>query len=97
MRDRTRVGDSRHQFEVPYVQRHVIQTAIVDDEDVTCGCGCGCGEDEKDLAFAPVLEEVVLPPSRPATVGLLSIDRDGLVALARRRGMAHVVLTARGS
>lgn len=91
MRDRTQAGESRHQFEVPYVQRHVIQTAIVDDEDVTCGCG-------EDAVHAPVLEEIVLPPSRPARVGFLSIDRAGLVAMARRRGMAHVILrTARGS
>lgn len=90
MRHRTPAGESRHLFEVPYVQRHVIQTAIVDvdDEDVTCGCGADC-------VHAPVLEEVVLPPSRPAHVGVLAIDRRGLVAMARRRGMPFI--TVRGS
>jgi hypothetical protein len=44
---------------------------------------------------APVLEEVVLPPSRPATVGMTALDRHGLVAMARRRGILD--LTGRGS
>ena len=72
-----------------YVQRGVTQLAVVDAEDeVTCGCGETC-------VHVPVLEEIVLPPSRPATVGMTPIDRDGLVAMARRRGILD--LTARGS
>jgi hypothetical protein len=62
--------------------------AIVDDDDVSCGCGESC-------VHAPVLEEIVLPPARPAVVGMTAIDRDGLVAMARRRGMPRV--TGRGS
>jgi hypothetical protein len=60
----------------------VTQLAVVDaaDDDVTCGCGATCDH-------VPVLEEVVLPPSRPARVGMTALDRHGLVAFARRRGM----------
>jgi hypothetical protein len=55
---------------------------VVDAEgDVTCGCGATC-------EHVPVLEEVVLPPMRPRVVGLLAIDRAGLVAMARRRGLS---------
>ena len=80
MRDRTKASSSRHQFEVSYVQRRVIQQAIVDDEDVPCGCRGEC-------VHAPVLEEIVLPSLRPAHVGMTALDRPGLVAFARRRGM----------
>lgn len=82
MRDRTHTCETRHQTIVSSVLRRVIQ-AIADDGDVTCGCGETCDH-------APVLEEIVLPPLRPLRVGVLSIDRDGLVAMARRRGLAFV-------
>jgi hypothetical protein len=48
--------------------------------DVTCGCTRAC-------EHVPVLEEIVLPPMRPLVVGMLAIDRAGLVAMARRRGL----------
>jgi len=81
VRDRTFAVRRGHLFEVSYVQRGVTQLATVDaaDDDVTCGCGETC-------VHVPVLEEIVLPPSRPTTVGVLSIDRQGLVLMARRRG-----------
>ncbi|HUQ02028.1 MAG TPA: hypothetical protein VM261_05995 [Kofleriaceae bacterium] len=68
------------------------QLAVVDAEgDVTCACGEVC-------THVPVLEEVVLPPVRPAVVGMLTIDRAGLAAMARRRGIVDLVdVTARGS
>ena len=67
------------------------QLAVVDadDDDVTCGCGDVC-------VHTPVLEEIMLPPRRPLMVGMRPIDRHGLVAMARARGMG-VVVTPRGS
>ncbi len=89
MRDHTNATRAGHLFEVSYVQEGVTQLAVVDAEgEVTCGCGEVC-------SHAPVLEEVVLPPSHPRTVGMLPIDRAGLVALAHRRGMGTI--TERGS
>ena len=89
VRDHTFARGSGHLFEVSCVQRGVTQLAVVgaDDEDVTCGCGATC-------VHTPVLEEVVLPPLRPAQVGMRALDRHGLVALAHSRGM--LAFTARG-
>ncbi|KAB2907605.1 MAG: hypothetical protein F9K40_04900 [Kofleriaceae bacterium] len=65
----------------------MIQPAIIDDEDLTCGCRGEC-------VHAPVLEEVVIPALRPTHVGMTALDRHGLVAFARRRGMPS--FTGRG-
>ncbi len=53
------------------------------DDDVMCSCAGACDH-------APVLEEIVLPPTRPLSVGAMPLDRAGLVELARRRGMGLV-------
>jgi hypothetical protein len=51
---------------------------------VECGCEGPCDH-------APRIEEYVLPSRRPAEVGVMPIDRDGLVELARRRGYQVLV------
>jgi hypothetical protein len=68
------------------VLRRVIR-AIADDGDVMCGCADSC-------EHVPVLEEIVLPPSRPRQVGVTALDRHGLVAMARRRGILAVIVPA---
>lgn len=56
------------------------------DEEEVAGCGC-VGPCE----HVPVLHEEVLPPRRGA-VRLWLLDRPGLVALARQRGLGILLV-----
>lgn len=53
---------------------------MIDEDSVACACQGAC---EHTL----LLSETVLPPIRPRTVGMLPIDRQGLVDMAYRRGV----------
>ncbi len=54
--------------------------SVIDDDFVACACQGPC-------EHALVISEEVLPPLRPRTVGMHAMDRQGLVAMAYRRGV----------
>jgi hypothetical protein len=67
----------------------------VSSDDVEDLVACGCQEGScESCEHAPVLSEVVIPPLRPRSVRMRTLDRNGLVEMAYGRGVGPILAIA---